>query len=284
MRSSCQNLRGLNRITRDQKSRSHWRRTCRSLVRPHAAPCRVLRRGVRAGPHHRRPHGDDPPRHRNLRSRRAVRHRPLQGIPQPISMNWWASAMPPAGHRARRINGEEGGGQMLPWYVGTPGMASIVRPLAESVRIHTGRSVHTIERLDKGWHVWFDDQTSVGPFNAVAVACPRPRRACCSAASTNSPQSAGARAHVAVLGADGPARRTRAARSGRVLGHVRGDPLDRAQQHQAGTQLARRKHRHPCVADLEPRNRGRRPGSRRRRAVGRGQPRARRCRRCGRRA
>ena len=38
-----------------------------------------------------------------------------------------------------QLNGEEGGGQMLPWYVGTPGMASIVRPLAESVRIHTGR-------------------------------------------------------------------------------------------------------------------------------------------------
>lgn len=74
-----------------------------------------------------------------------------------------------------RINGEEGGGQMLPWFVGTPGMSSIVRPLAESVRIHTGRNVHTIERLDKGWHVWFDDQTSVGPFNAVAVCVPAPK-------------------------------------------------------------------------------------------------------------
>jgi len=73
------------------------------------------------------------------------------------------------------LNGEEGGGQMLPWYVGTPGMASLVRPLAESVRIHTGRAVHTVERHDKGWHIWFDDQTSVGPFHAVAVAVPAPK-------------------------------------------------------------------------------------------------------------
>lgn len=73
------------------------------------------------------------------------------------------------------LNGEEGGGQMLPWYVGTPGMASMVRPLAESVRIHTGRAVHTIERHDKGWHVWFEDQTSVGPFNAIAIAVPAPQ-------------------------------------------------------------------------------------------------------------
>ena len=73
------------------------------------------------------------------------------------------------------LNGEEGSGQMLPWYVGTPGMASIVRPLAESVRIHTGRKVHTLDRSDKGWHVWFEDETSVGPFHAVAVAVPAPQ-------------------------------------------------------------------------------------------------------------
>ncbi|MEQ1616525.1 MAG: FAD-dependent oxidoreductase, partial [Hyphomicrobiaceae bacterium] len=74
----------------------------------------------------------------------------------------------------RAVAGEEGGGQMLPWYVGTPGMASIARPLAESVRISTGRRVHTIQRLEKGWHLWFDDQTSAGPFAQVAVAVPAP--------------------------------------------------------------------------------------------------------------
>ena len=73
------------------------------------------------------------------------------------------------------LNGEQGGGQMQPWIVGTPGMASIVRPLAESVRIHTGRKVHTVERHDKGWHVWFEDESSVGPFHAVAVTVPAPQ-------------------------------------------------------------------------------------------------------------
>lgn len=73
-----------------------------------------------------------------------------------------------------QLNGEEGSGQMLPWYVGTPGMGSLVRPLAESVRIHTGRKVHTLERKDRGWHVWFEDETSVGPFHAVAVTVPAP--------------------------------------------------------------------------------------------------------------
>lgn len=70
------------------------------------------------------------------------------------------------------LAGEEGVGQMLPWMVGTPGMSSIVRPLAESVRVHTGKKVHTLDRRDKGWHVWFEDETSVGPFHAVAVCVP----------------------------------------------------------------------------------------------------------------
>ena len=38
--------------------------------------------------------------------------------------------------------GGEGMGQMLPWYVGTPGMASLVRPLAEGIRIHNNKTAH----------------------------------------------------------------------------------------------------------------------------------------------
>jgi len=60
------------------------------------------------------------------------------------------------------------------WFVGIPGMSSIVRPLAESVRIHTGRAVHTISRDAKGWHIWFEDQSNVGPFAAVAICVPAP--------------------------------------------------------------------------------------------------------------
>lgn len=69
----------------------------------------------------------------------------------------------------------EGAGQMLPWYVGTPGMSSIVRPLAEGVRIHTGYRAHTISRVDRAWHVWFEDESSFGPFAAVAIAVPAPQ-------------------------------------------------------------------------------------------------------------
>lgn len=70
------------------------------------------------------------------------------------------------------LNGAAGNGQFHPWVVGTPGMSALVRPLTESVRVTTGKRVHSLERRDKVWHVWFEDETSVGPFHAVAVAAP----------------------------------------------------------------------------------------------------------------
>lgn len=84
-----------------------------------------------------------------------------------------------AGYAARwdpKVASKAGRGlQLHTWYVGTPGMSSIVRPLAESIRVHTGKRVHTLAPRDKGWMVWFEDQTSVGPFAAVAVAMPAPQ-------------------------------------------------------------------------------------------------------------
>ena len=81
-----------------------------------------------------------------------------------------------AGYAARWLpkgaNGESGSGQMSPWFVGTPGMSSLVRPLAESVRLNMGRKVHTLDRTEKGWYLWFEDESSVGPFHAVAVTAP----------------------------------------------------------------------------------------------------------------
>jgi hypothetical protein len=74
----------------------------------------------------------------------------------------------------RGYAGEGGEGQISPWFVGTPGMSSIVRPLAENVRMTFGRRVHTLQRKDKLWTLWFDDQTSEGPFAAVAVTVPAP--------------------------------------------------------------------------------------------------------------
>lgn len=69
-------------------------------------------------------------------------------------------------------SGESESNQAAPWYVGQPGMQSIVRPLAESVRMHFERRAHTIERVEKGWYIWFDDETRAGPYAAVAVAVP----------------------------------------------------------------------------------------------------------------
>ncbi len=68
----------------------------------------------------------------------------------------------------------ENASQLAEWFVGTPGMSSIVRPLAEGVRLHNDRRVHTIRRLEKGWYLWFEDEDRVGPFHAVAVATPAP--------------------------------------------------------------------------------------------------------------
>lgn len=73
-----------------------------------------------------------------------------------------------------RTNKDGQGVQMHPWHVGTPGMSSIVRPLAEGVRIHTERRVHSLHRGEKGWHLWFEDESNTGPFAAVAIATPAP--------------------------------------------------------------------------------------------------------------
>ena len=83
-----------------------------------------------------------------------------------------------AGYAARwkpKAVGGAGEGQMLPWHVGIPGMASLVRPLAESVRIHNNKSVHTIQRDEKGWKLWFEDETTAGHYQAVAIAVPAPQ-------------------------------------------------------------------------------------------------------------
>ncbi|MFT5507212.1 MAG: renalase [Hyphomicrobiaceae bacterium] len=70
-----------------------------------------------------------------------------------------------------------GEGNAPNWIVGTPGMSAMVRPLAEGVQVHTNRRVHTLQRNDNAWQIWFDDQTSTGPFAAVAVAVPAPEAA-----------------------------------------------------------------------------------------------------------
>jgi renalase len=71
--------------------------------------------------------------------------------------------------------GGEAGSSMLTWYVGTPGMASIVRPLCESVQVFTKRPVHTIMRSGGGWTICFEDEATAGPYAMVAIAVPAPK-------------------------------------------------------------------------------------------------------------
>lgn len=63
----------------------------------------------------------------------------------------------------------------VPWYVGTPGMSALVRPLLEGSRIHLKRAVHTIKRTNKSWFVWFEDKMSAGPYAAIVLAVPAPQ-------------------------------------------------------------------------------------------------------------
>ncbi|MEO1710586.1 MAG: FAD-dependent oxidoreductase [Pseudomonadota bacterium] len=80
-------------------------------------------------------------------------------------------------HPKIAVAGEAAGSSVLTWYVGTPGMSAMVRPLAESVQVFTNRRVHTIDRCGNGWKIWFDDETSQGPYAAIAVAIPAPQAA-----------------------------------------------------------------------------------------------------------
>jgi predicted NAD/FAD-dependent oxidoreductase len=51
-------------------------------------------------------------------------------------------------------------------------MSSIVRPLAEGIRIATERRVHSLLENEKGWYLLFEDESSTGPYHAVAIATP----------------------------------------------------------------------------------------------------------------
>jgi len=72
------------------------------------------------------------------------------------------------------VSGNQGSIGMLPWYVGTPSMSSVVRPMAESVQVFTNKEVHTISRERKAWTIWFTDESYSGPYSAIAVAVPAP--------------------------------------------------------------------------------------------------------------
>ena len=88
-------------------------------------------------------------------------------------MRFPASATPVSGHRGRPAMGRRAGtSKASPWVVGTPGMSSLFRPLVKMRDDRAGWRIQSLERRDKGWHLWFEDQASAGPFDAVAVAAP----------------------------------------------------------------------------------------------------------------
>jgi len=60
------------------------------------------------------------------------------------------------------------------WLVGTPGMSSVVRPLARGLRVRTGVRVRELLRGRKGWELDTDAGRLPGAFDAVAVAVPAP--------------------------------------------------------------------------------------------------------------
>lgn len=61
------------------------------------------------------------------------------------------------------------------WYVGTPGMSGIVRPLARGIDLRTGIAVHELVRGPAGWELKTDAGRQRQGFGAVVVAVPAPQ-------------------------------------------------------------------------------------------------------------
>jgi renalase len=61
------------------------------------------------------------------------------------------------------------------WYVGTPGMSGIVRPLARGLNLRTGTLVQELLRRESGWEIETDGRRRLGPFDAVVAAVPAPQ-------------------------------------------------------------------------------------------------------------
>jgi renalase len=61
------------------------------------------------------------------------------------------------------------------WWIGTPGMSALVRPLARNLDIQTGVAVHELLPSQRGWELLTDSGRQNGVFRAVAVATPAPQ-------------------------------------------------------------------------------------------------------------
>ena len=61
------------------------------------------------------------------------------------------------------------------WFVGTPGMSALVRPLSRGVELQTGVSVHELLQGQRGWELRTDSGGERRVFDAVVVAVPAPQ-------------------------------------------------------------------------------------------------------------
>ncbi len=67
------------------------------------------------------------------------------------------------------------GGLDQHWYIGTPGMSAMVKPLAKGLRIHRGTRIASINRPNGQWCMITATGETVGAFDAVAVTVPAPQ-------------------------------------------------------------------------------------------------------------
>ena len=84
--------------------------------------------------------------------------------------------------RARVADGSADGtpdATASPWYVGTPGMSSLFRPLADEVTVRHGVTVTRVDPTDRGiWLTATDSECGsrrIGAFDAAIVAIPAPQ-------------------------------------------------------------------------------------------------------------
>jgi predicted NAD/FAD-dependent oxidoreductase len=61
------------------------------------------------------------------------------------------------------------------WWIGTPGMSALLRPLARNLDVVTGVAVHELLPGQRGWELQTDSGRQNEVFRAVAVAVPAPQ-------------------------------------------------------------------------------------------------------------
>jgi len=61
------------------------------------------------------------------------------------------------------------------WWIGSPGMSALVRPLARNVEVLGGVSVHELLPSQRGWELQTDSGRQSQVYRAVAVAVPAPQ-------------------------------------------------------------------------------------------------------------